>query len=402
MQRNQLSAIFIVVFVDLLGFSLILPLLPYYAETFGASPTVVGLLVASYALAQLIGAPVLGRLSDRYGRRPVLLLSILGTFIGFLLLGFASTLWMLFASRLIDGLTGGNISVAQAYITDVTDAKNRARGLGLIGTAFGLGFIIGPAIGGLLSTWGYTIPALVAAALSFLNLLAVFIWLPESLTEERRAALAQRPAFTSQALVETLRRPRIGSLLTMRFFFGLAFSTFQTIFTLFAQYRLGLTAQTTGYVLAYVGLLLVLVQGVAVGWMTTRLSEIRLIFTSAILMVASLLAWAFTPNLIVFLLIMAPLALASGTLNIVLTSALTKSVYAEEVGGTLGLSASLESLTRVIAPSTGGFLLERLGTWAPGVFSALVMVWVVSFVWWGLIVRPDRPLSGREPPSGAI
>ena len=162
MRTARLSTIFAIVFVDLLGFSLILPLVPYYAKVFNASDTLIGFLVASYAAAQLIGAPVLGRLSDRYGRRPVLLVSILGTAIGFIILGFANSLWVLFASRILDGATGGNISVAQAYITDITDRKNRAKGLGLIGAAFGLGFIIGPAVGGLLSTVGETLSIAIA------------------------------------------------------------------------------------------------------------------------------------------------------------------------------------------------------------------------------------------------
>ena len=188
MKNTRLLTIFLVVFVDLLGFSLILPLLPYYAETYGASAAVVGLLVASYAAAQLIGAPLLGRLSDRMGRRPVLLLSVAGTFLGFVLLGVAEPLgtWiagyvapqaanliiigLLFFSRILDGLTGGNLTVAQAYITDITDEQNRARGLGMIGAAFGLGFIIGPAAGGALSQWGYSIPAFVAAAVSIIEL----------------------------------------------------------------------------------------------------------------------------------------------------------------------------------------------------------------------------------------
>jgi DHA1 family tetracycline resistance protein-like MFS transporter len=188
MQKHPLLTIFIVVFIDLLGFGLILPLLPYYAETFDASSTVVGLLVASYSAAQLVGAPLLGRLSDRLGRRPILLVSILGTGLGFVLLGIANTLWLLFASRLLDGLTGGNVSVARAYITDVTDEENRARGMGLIGAAFGLGFVIGPAMGGLLSTGErYALPAFVAAGLSLFNLLAVYVWLPESLDAGRRA-----------------------------------------------------------------------------------------------------------------------------------------------------------------------------------------------------------------------
>ena len=197
MKNTRLLTIFLIVFIDLLGFSLILPLLPYYAESYGATPTVVGLLVASYAAAQLFGAPLLGRLSDRFGRRPVLLLSVAGTSAGFLLLGFADPLgrWLaglvapnaanafiiglLFLSRILDGLTGGNITVAQAYITDVTDEQNRAKGLGLIGAAFGLGFIIGPAAGGALSRFGYNLPAFVAAGVSLINFLMILTLLPE-------------------------------------------------------------------------------------------------------------------------------------------------------------------------------------------------------------------------------
>ncbi len=401
MNNRRLATIFVIVFVDLLGFSLILPLLPYYAESFGANAFVTGLLVASYAVAQLIGAPVLGRLSDRMGRRPVLLISIFGTLVGFLLLGFAGALWVLFVSRIIDGLTGGNISVAQAYISDVTEQKDRARAFGLIGAAFGLGFIIGPAVGGALSVYGYGVPAFAAAALSFVNLFAVFIFLPESLTEERRAALAtqQRAPFTLGALWRALNRPRVGPLLHTRFFFSLAFATFQSIFALYAQYRLGLTAQMTGLVLAYVGVLSVLVQGFAIGRLTARFSESQLIFSGSIIMALSLAAWAIAPNLQVLLVIMAPLSFAGGTLNTVLSSALTKAVYPEEIGGTLGLSASVESLTRVIAPSTGGFLLQALGTWAPGVFSALVMVWVITYVWRRIVVNPDPVLPPRAVPA---
>lgn len=418
MQRRSLLTIFIIVFIDLLGFGLILPLLPYYAREFGASPTVIGLLVASYAAAQLVGAPILGRLSDRFGRRPVLALSLSGTFLGFLLLGFAPplgragallvgqgdpalssnlTLAVLFLSRILDGLTGGNISVAQAYITDVTDDTNRARGLGLVGAAFGLGFIIGPAVGGTLSVFGFEVPAFAAAGLSTLNLLAVAAWLPESLTRERGRSLSSqaRAPMTFGALVAALRRPRVGPLLHIRLFFGLASSMFQTIFALYAERRLGLSAQSTGYLLTYVGFLVVLVQGVGVGWLTRRFPERWLIFASTGVMTLSLLAWALVPSLTALLIVLAPLAAATGTLNTVLNSALSKSVYPEEVGGTLGLAASLESFTRVVSPSAGGVLLGSIGTWAPGIAAALVMVWVTSFTWRRLIRHPDAPLPPR-------
>ena len=317
---------------------------------------------------------------------------------------------MLFFSRILDGLFGGDISLAQAYITDITEEKNRAKGLGLIGAAFGMGFIIGPAMGGILSNWGYAtsafvaiglsryaVPAFVAVALSAINLLGVILWLPESLPPEKRAEMANSPrtAFTARCLWECLHRPRFGTLLRTRFSYMLAFTIFTANFALYAQYRLGLTDRATSYILAYVGLLVVLVQGFAIGRLTARFRETHLIFSAVTLMAFMLLAWAFVPNVPLLLMVLAPLALASGVLNTVVNSAITKSVYHEEVGGALGLSSSLDSLTRVIAPAIGGFLLERLGPPSLGLFGALILAGVVVYVWRRLIAHPAPPLPGR-------
>ncbi len=402
MGRNRLLAIFLIVFVDLLGFGLILPLLPFYASSFGANAFIASLLVASYAAAQLIGAPLLGRLSDRYGRRPILLVSLFGTFVGFLLLGFAQSLWMLFASRIIDGLTGGNISVAQAYIADVTDPKDRAKSFGLIGAAFGLGFIIGPAAGGVLSQagaslpltmgieWQYALPAFVAAGLSLLNLILVYFLLPESLSVEARAELAKRPKaeFNLAALRATFARPLVGPLLHTRFWFALAFSTFQAVFPLYAAYRFGLTAVTTAYVLTYTGVLVVLVQGVGIRYIAARFDERRLLLWACLLMSPSLLLWGLAPTVAFLLVVLIPIALAGGVFTTVISSALSKSVGFQEIGGILGLSTSLESASRVAGPTIGGALLQWLGTAAPGVFGAILTGVLASFVWRRVVNGP--------------
>lgn len=392
--KKRLFSIFLVVFIDLLGFSIILPLLPFYAESFGASATTVGFLVAIYAAGQMFSAPLLGRLSDRYGRRPFLIVSILGGVIGFFMLGFAKSLTILFVARLIDGLTAGNISVAQAYITDITDAKNRSRGLGLIGAAFGLGFIIGPALGGILSQWGYSVPAFVAAGVATLNLLVVILWLPESLTEERKKeiSLQKKSPLSINSLLLTLKKPVVGPLLHTRVFYGFAFALFQSIFALYGQFRFGLSPQNIGYILAYVGILSVITQGLLVGRISDRFPDHKVIFASTALIAISFLAWAFAPNIPFLLIILLPIAMNAGILNTIINSALTKAVPPVEFGGILGLSASLESATRVIAPTLGGFLLERFGTSAPGLLAGLILLWLSTYIF-RFIFNPKKVAS---------
>ncbi len=390
--HRSLLLITLFVFVDVLGFSLILPLLPYYAATFGATPEVVGLILGANALAQLVGAPILGRLSDRFGRKPLLVVSLASTVIAFLMLGMARSLGMIFASRVVDGLFGGNISLAQAYISDVTDGKERTKGFGLIGAAFGLGFIFGPALGGTLAFGeNYARPTLLAAALSFLNLIGVLIWLPESLPREERERRAREPraAFSLQALWDALRLPCVGPLLQTQLFFSLAFTIFETVFALFAQVRLKLDARITSYVLTYVGVLVVLVQGVGIRLLVRRFSDKQLVFGGSALLALSLVGWALVPSLPWLLVVLAPLALASGTLRVAVNSALTRSVWPEEVGGALGLSAALGSLSRIISPTVGGFLLGQVGAAAPGLLGAALMGWLVYYTWRRVLFVPD-------------
>jgi DHA1 family tetracycline resistance protein-like MFS transporter len=386
--------IFAIVVIDLLGFSLVLPLLPYYARTFGASDITIGLVGTVYPLAQLFAAPILGRLSDRFGRRPILLVSIFGTFLGFMMLGFAGSLAMLFASRLVDGITGGNISVAQAYIADVTDEESRGRALGLIGAAFGIGFILGPITGGLLSRFGYGVPAFAAAGLTLLNLIAVAAFVPESLTRETRARLAERPhkGLDLRALAEALSHPRVGPLLWMKVFAGLAFSIFESGFSLWALHALGITAEVNGYILAYVGVLSVLVQVALIGRLTARFSDAWLIVGALATSALALGAWGLSTTIVMLLVVLVPTSIGLAVTNTILASATSKAVHPDEVGGIFGLTTSIQSLMRIPAPLLAAVLLERVGNWAPGVGAALLVAPLVPYAYRRLIGDPPSHL----------
>src|SRR4051812_38585916 len=252
---RPLLIIFLTIFVNLVGFGIIIPLLPFYAETFGASPLVIGLLFAVFSLCQLAAAPALGDLSDRYGRRPILIFSLLGTVVSFVMLAVAHSIAMLFAARIVDGLSGGNISTARAYVADITAPKDRARAYGLIGAAFGLGFIFGPALSGVLARVSYTAPIWAAAAITLVATAMAWLWLPETV---HRAQAGTGNPFRYLPLL--LRRPLISRVLVIDFMYWCSFSMFQTTFALFAARRFGFDAPRTGYVFSAFGVLGAIIQ----------------------------------------------------------------------------------------------------------------------------------------------
>jgi len=374
-QRGPLLPLFSVVFVDMLGFGLILPLLPYIASNWGASPTIIGLIGAAYPLGQFLGAPIVGRFSDRFGRKPLLLFSIAGTFLSLLMLGFAHSIAIIMISRFLDGLTGGNITVAQAYIADVTDEKSRAKGMGMIGAAFGLGFILGPASGGFLSQWGYAVPAFVSAGLSFMNLLLISFLLPESLPKEKRMHhLSElRRKHPLKGLTSAFAKPIAGPILGSIIVFSLSMALFESVFSLFAKQRLELSAQSTGFILAYVGVLVAGVQGGGMGVLTKRFPENLLVRFALVTLTLSYVGWALSPNVFVLMIVLIPLSISSGILSTLLRSGLSKSVPVNETGEIMGISAAMESITRIVAPALGGWLIGSLSPIAPGLLSALLL-----------------------------
>ncbi len=362
MNRSPLIVIFTTVFIDLVGFGIVIPVLPFYAEgtIFNATPRTVGLLFASYSIMQLIFSPILGSLSDKYGRRPVLLISIIGTGIGFLVLGFAKTVLMLFIGRILDGITGGNISTAQAYIADITTPENRAKGMGLIGAAFGMGFIFGPAIGGILSRWGVNVPFLFAAALCFANAVLLYFRLPETVTGDHPA---KNPAGgrSLRHVLNALKQPRLAYVLIIYFLFVVAFSIMTTSFSLYTMFRFGYDAQHTGYLFAYVGLIAVIIQGGLIGRLVKRFGELPLVMFGALCFAISLFAVPFVGpaagGLGALLLGGGVFSMGNSLATPALTSLASKSVGPEQQGSVLGVTQSVASLARAVGPSLAALLI---------------------------------------------
>ena len=362
MKRSPLLVIFTTVFIDLVGFGIVIPVLPFYAEgtKFGATPSQVGLLFASYSVMQLVFAPVLGRLSDKHGRRPVLLVSLLGTALGFLILGFATTLWMLFLGRIIDGISGGNISTAQAYIADVTTKENRAKGMGLIGAAFGLGFVFGPAIGGILSRWGINVPFLFAGGLALANVVLLYFALPETVTPDHPARVSAASGRGWNQLVAALRHPALASVMAIYFLGIVAFSMMTASFSLFMMFRLGYDAFHNGWVFAFVGVISAFIQGGLIGRLVKKFGEPVLVIVGAILFTASLVVVPFVKSstgLITILVIGAATSIGQALSAPTLSSLASKSASAAEQGSVLGVMQSVASLARAVGPSLAAVLI---------------------------------------------
>ncbi len=354
-RKAPYAVIFLTVFIDLVGFGIVIPVLPLYAERFGATPLVIGCLVAVYSLMQWICAPLLGKLSDRIGRRPVLLVSIIGTSIGFLIMGWAPTLQWLFVARIIDGVTGGNISTAQAYIADITLPHERSKGMGLIGAAFGLGFVLGPALGGILSHFSLAAPFWFAAALAACNAVALFCWLPESLSPDARARAGQRASL--RAVFDDPKAASLRVIMGAYFCTTVAFSLLTATYALFAERRFGYTAVQIGYIFACMGLIGALVQGVLLGRLVRHLSDKPLVVAGTAILGLSLVLLPLASTVDALLAVTAGLAIGHSLIAAPLNGLASRGGEAHVQGRILGLMQSAASLARIVGPVMGGWLL---------------------------------------------
>ncbi|MEK7705679.1 MAG: MFS transporter [Myxococcota bacterium] len=392
--RSPLAVIFAVVTLDLIGFGVIIPLLPLYAKEFGANGTLVTLLFASYSLMQFIFAPMWGRLSDRIGRRPVLLVSIAGNVIALIGFGLArSYVWLLLA-RLAAGAFTANISVANAYVADVTTPENRAKGMGMVGAAFGIGFVIGPFVGGELGVFGFGVPAFAAAALGALNLLAAWRFLPESLAPERRrrhSGESLRARFLAARTIDGL-----GLLLALAFLQVFAFSMLEVIFVLFGSVRLGFDARAAGRVFAYIGVVMVIIQGGGIGPAVRRYGERRLVLGGLALLAIGLGFLPLTPpgGWGMLLAMTTLVSVGQGLLSPSLTSLLSRRTPRDRQGAVLGLAHSLTALARVLGPPIAGVTYDLVGVGAPFWVAAAVMTLAfVAAAAWLDTSSPDAVVS---------
>ena len=375
MKKSPLAVLFVTIFIDLLGFGLIIPILPTYSKELGATDLQVGLLAGSYSLMTFLFAPFWGTLSDRIGRRPVILFSITITGLAYLLFSHSNTIFLIMLSRILAGLGSANISAAQAYIADITTPENRAKNMGMIGAAFGLGFIFGPPVGGFLKgNYGIEMVGYVAASFSAVNLLMAYFSLPESLKEKNKLK-----KFTFRPVGDTIRelkKPVISELFTINFIFVAAFSMMQMTAALLWREQYGLDVKQIGYMFMYIGILSAIVQGGLVGKLNKMFGERKLLIIGNVFMAIGLVMLPFAPKdffLLVDMTGLACVAMANGCLSPSVTSLLSQVADKKEQGRVLGMNQSFGSLARVVGPVIGG-LLYGLNYHSPYIMGAFLMV----------------------------
>ncbi len=351
--NKQLGVVFTVVFIDLLGFGIVLPLLPTYAATFGVGPAAIGLLVTSFSLLQLVAVPVWGGISDRFGRRPVLIVGLVGSTASYLLFAFAHSYWALLVSRIVAGAMGATVGVGQAYIADVTAPEQRAHAMGMLGAAFALGFILGPAIGGILSAHSYASAGLVAAVLCAANAVAALAWLPE--TPQHGASRPREP----------VRLAPLAAALAASLLLTAAWAVIHVTLPLFGRDVLHDTPRRMGMLFAYMGVVSAIVQGGLVGRLAPRFGERRLAVTGALLLAVGLALVPVTAGEGWLLPVLGVLSAGSALAGPSIYAVVSRSATSGQQGTALGLGQTASTLGRIVGPTVAGFLLGARGINSP-------------------------------------
>jgi DHA1 family tetracycline resistance protein-like MFS transporter len=378
-RQSALLIIFLVVFLDLVGFGIVIPILPYYAQQYGASAWQLGWLMTSYSLVQFLFAPVWGRISDYVGRRPVLLVSILGTSFSMAILGLAGSLEWLFIGRILAGIAGANISTAYAYVADVTTEEDRAKGMGLIGAGFGLGFIFGPAIGGVLSRWGFGVPMFVASLLALANFAFAFFKLQEPVLPPDVRSAHRFKRFDLEgirlALEDGRTRFAVGTFLLVTF----AVTQMEVTFALFMGARYGFDAERAGVLLAAMGVVMVAVQGGLISRLVRRFGEVRLVILGAAVCAAALTVFASTNSVELVVVSLLFLAFGHGMLHPSLSSLASLGAPVDQRGAAMGVFQSAGSLARVLGPPCAGWLYDRM-SWRSPFYSGSILLALASLI----------------------
>ena len=398
LKTSRLAILFAAVLVDMIGFGIVLPLLPNYAEEFGASPLDVTLLIASFSAMQFIAVPIWGKVSDRLGRRPFIIAGLFASAVSYLIFGLATSLFMLFVSRIAAGAAGGTISVAQAYVADSTGPEDRARGLGMLGAASGLGILIGPAIGGYFSEFGYAVPGFIAAGLSAVNGVAAIFLLPESPrgTEKDREGEEPAQAASVSRWVGTLVSYPFGLLLLVYFLSIMSFTAMTSVLALFAERAHAMDALDMGIIFSTAGATTVVVRGLIVGWLAKRFGERRIVQAGTVVLSLSLLTIPLVPNQLVMFAIVPFWALATGLTFPSLASLVSQETDVDSQGAMLGGQQVVGGIGRVLGPVWAGAVFEALGIRVPFYIGAVLVAAAVL-----LALRIPDPAYRRSGEDGA-
>ena len=399
---RRLIIVFLIMFTEIIGFSMVLPVIPFLALELGLTPLVIGLIMSVFSICQLFASPITGKLSDRFGRRPLFIVSQASTFIGFFLLGIAINPLLIILSRLIDGLFGSNWTVSQAYISDITDPKDRTRIFGYSSAVFGAGLIFGPSIGGFLATISYSLPMFFAAGITLFTMVLIIFFLPETVMDKPSGfTLTANDIFPIQEAKRYRKDPLIRGLVSVYFVFNFGFMLFITNFALFMQIQFGANALNVGIYQSSIGIVRVIFQSLFIAALLRKLGENRMLAIGIATLLVAMIGFALTTNYLIGFIWIFLISIGTGVCRPLLTSKLVNTVPKKESGSLLGVNNSLVSIGQITAPIMGGIILEFLPPFLIPSISALMFI-IMLILWRKTSKIPQKDYSMHIPQAASI